>query len=66
MPRMDGFELTQVIKTDEKLKHLPVIIVSSRESTEDKQRGLEVGASAYLVKKEFDTRTLINLVADLL
>jgi two-component system chemotaxis sensor kinase CheA len=66
MPRMDGFELTQAIKTDEKLKHLPVIIVSSRETKADKQRGLEVGASAYLVKKEFDTRTLINLVADLL
>jgi len=66
MPLMDGFELTQAIKADEKLAQTPVVIVSSRETPEYKQRGMEVGASAYLVKKEFDTRTLIDMVASLL
>jgi len=66
MPLMDGFELTQAIKADETLRHLPVVIVSSLETKEDKKRGLEAGASAYLVKKEFDTRTLIEMVASLL
>lgn len=66
MPVMDGFELTQAMKKDEKLKQTPIIIVSSLDNEKDKQRGLEVGANAYLVKKEFDTRTLINMVASLL
>ncbi len=66
MPLMDGFELTAQIKENEKLAHLPVIIVSSREAEKDKRQGLDAGASAYLVKKDFDTRKLINMVDTLL
>ena len=65
MPELDGFTLTQRIKQHEKYKHIPVIIVSLLDSTEDKQRGLEAGANAFIVKSEFDTHALIDIMASL-
>lgn len=62
MPRMNGFELTEKIRADDKLKELPVILVTSLESREDKERGLEVGASAYLVKSRFDQENLLETI----
>ena len=47
MPRMDGFELVSTIRNDKKLSELPVVLVTSRESREDRERGVEVGANAY-------------------
>ncbi|MDX2345785.1 MAG: response regulator [Legionella sp.] len=66
MPLMGGFELTRRIKKDENLLHMPVVIVSSHDTEADKKHGLAVGASAYLVKKDFDTRILINMIESLL
>lgn len=66
MPEMDGFELTKLIKTDRKYAHIPVIIISLLDSKKDKQKGLDAGADAFLVKKEFDTRTLIERIETLL
>ncbi|MGN7613841.1 response regulator, partial [Magnetococcales bacterium HHB-1] len=66
MPLMDGFELTDQIKTSPKTKHIPVIIVSSLAKEEDKQRGIEVGADAYIVKSQFESRTLLDMVEQLL
>ncbi|MDF1757845.1 MAG: response regulator [Legionellaceae bacterium] len=66
MPVLDGLELTRMIKSDEKLNSLPVVIVSSHDKDEDKEKGLKVGASAYLIKNDFDTRSLINMIESLL
>ncbi len=66
MPRMDGFTLTSQIRAEQKLKHLPVILVTSRSSLADKERGAEVGADAYIVKSEFDQTTLIETIKTLL
>jgi two-component system chemotaxis sensor kinase CheA len=66
MPKMDGFTLTREIRANERTKDLPVVIVSSMESEEDKLRGLEVGASAYLVKSSFDQKHLIQTIEALL
>jgi two-component system chemotaxis sensor kinase CheA len=66
MPEMDGFELTSRIKNNKKLAHIPVIIVSLLDSKESKQRGLEVGANAFIVKSEFDTHSLIQIMESLL
>jgi chemotaxis protein histidine kinase CheA len=62
MPNMDGFDLTDHIKQSEELKNLPVIIVTSLASDDDQKRGIEVGASAYIVKGEFETRVLLETV----
>jgi two-component system chemotaxis sensor kinase CheA len=60
MPKMDGFMLTRSIKEDPHFAQIPVILVTSLESPQDKLRGLESGAEAYVVKKSFDQRELLE------
>ncbi|HMA36341.1 MAG TPA: hybrid sensor histidine kinase/response regulator [Chloroflexia bacterium] len=64
MPRMDGLELTQRVKTHghDMLRMLPVIIVSSLASEAYKQRGVEVGAQAYITKGQFDQGHLLETI----
>ena len=62
MPRMDGFELTARIRADRKLAELPVVLVTALESREDKERGIEVGANAYIVKSSFDQSNLLEII----
>ncbi len=62
MPRMDGFELTTRLKEDGKCRDIPVIIVTTRESDEDRIRGLEAGADAYILKSEFTSEELLGRI----
>jgi len=62
MPEMDGFALTERIKKSEKYAMLPVIIVSSKSKEEDRLAGIRVGADAYIVKDQFETRILLDVV----
>jgi two-component system chemotaxis sensor kinase CheA len=66
MPNMDGFELTASIREDEKLHELPVVLVTSLGSREDRERGIEVGANAYIAKSGFDRNNLIETVERLI
>jgi two-component system sensor histidine kinase and response regulator WspE len=66
MPRMDGIELVKQIKSDAKLRDTPVIIVSYKESDEDRMRGLEAGADSYLTKSSFHDETLLETVVNLI
>ncbi len=66
MPLMTGLELAERIKSHAELRRLPIIIVSSLASEAHRQRGVEVGADAYLVKSEFETQSLLELVGQLL
>ena len=66
MPRMDGIELTTMIKNDPALKTLPVMIVSYKDNKEDRMRGLEAGADYYLTKGSFHDETLLQAVIDLI
>ncbi len=65
MPHLDGFALTRAIRADARLQHLPVILVTSLERPEDRQRGMEAGAQAYITKGAFDQNTLLETVARL-
>lgn len=65
MPGMDGFEFTEWIGADDRFKELPVVIVTSLASDEDKRRGIEVGARAYIVKGTFEHNQLLNSVKSL-
>ncbi|MDJ0975216.1 MAG: hybrid sensor histidine kinase/response regulator [Planctomycetota bacterium] len=65
MPRMDGIELVRRIKQDASLRHLPVMIVSYKDREEDRLRGLEAGADAYLTKSSFHDEAWIAAVVDL-
>jgi two-component system chemotaxis sensor kinase CheA len=65
MPLMDGFVLTENVKNNEKLRNLPVIIVTSLGSEAEKARGLDVGADAYIIKNEFESGALLKIVSQL-
>lgn len=65
MPRMDGFELTRLIRERPDTQEMPVVIVTGLAKEEDKRRGLEVGANAYIVKSAFDQTALLDAVKSL-
>jgi two-component system chemotaxis sensor kinase CheA len=62
MPRMDGLELTERVRQDRELADLPVVLVTALESDESKERGIEVGANAYIVKSSFDQSNLLEVI----
>ncbi|HST63844.1 MAG TPA: response regulator [Mycobacteriales bacterium] len=66
MPNLDGFGLTEAIRADPALANVPVLILSSRASDADRQRGLDVGADGYIVKSGFDESSLLASVNRLL
>ncbi len=66
MPRMNGFELTAKIRNDKKLNEKPVILVTALESREDRERGVEVGADAYIIKSSFDQTNLLEVIKKLI
>ncbi|MGQ9485842.1 MAG: response regulator [Desulfosoma sp.] len=62
MPRMNGFELTRTMRQEEKLRHVPVVLVTSLDSREHREQDLEAGADAYIVKSAFDQSTLLDVL----
>ena len=66
MPRMNGFELTAGIRADKKLSELPVVLVTALESREDRERGIDAGASAYIIKSSFDQSNLLEAIKKLI
>jgi two-component system chemotaxis sensor kinase CheA len=65
MPRLDGFGLTRAIRGSPRFARLPVILLTALDHPEDRRRGLEAGADAYLVKSTFDQRALLERLAEL-
>ena len=63
MPGMNGFEFTEVTRGDSALKAIPVMLVTSLASPEHRRRGITAGASAYIVKSEFDQKLFLDHVA---
>ena len=66
MPRMDGFDLTAKVRADKRLSEMPVVLVTSLESREHRERGIDVGANAYIVKSSFDQSNLLEVVRQLI
>ncbi len=66
MPRLDGFSLTERLRSDERYRHVPIIIVTSLQKEKDKRRGIAVGANAYIVKGDFDQSNLLDTVRTLI
>jgi len=66
MPRMNGFDLTAKIRADKHLAELPVVLVTALESREHRERGIDVGANAYIVKSSFDQSNLLEVIGRLI
>lgn len=66
MPRLDGFDLTARVRADKQLAELPVVLVTALESREHRERGIDAGANAYLVKSSFDQSNLLEIIQRLI
>jgi two-component system chemotaxis sensor kinase CheA len=62
MPGMDGFQFIEQIRADPRLHETPAILVTSRASAEDRERGRAVGAQGYMVKSDFDQVELLDRI----
>jgi two-component system chemotaxis sensor kinase CheA len=65
MPEMDGFQLTETIRSSAEHSDIPVILLTALESDRDKARGLSAGANAYLLKSAFDQRELLAAIREM-
>ena len=66
MPRMDGFDLTARVRADKQLAELPVVLVTALEKREHRERGIDVGANAYIVKSSFDQSNLLEIIRQMI
>jgi len=66
MPNMDGLTLTEKIRKETKYKELPVILVTTLSSDEDRKKGMDVGANAYIAKPTFDQKMLLEIMERLI
>jgi len=65
MPEMNGIELVEHVRGNSRLSHLPIILLSYKGREEDRRRGLEAGADAYVTKGEFQEQAFLQVVTDL-
>jgi two-component system chemotaxis sensor kinase CheA len=65
MPGMDGFALLEHLRADPNLHGIPALLVTSRQAPEDRARGMQAGARAYIVKSEFDQAELVGKIRGL-
>ena len=66
MPRMNGFDLTARVRASREFADLPVVLVTSLDSREDRERGIEAGANAYIVKSSFEQSNLLEVIKRLI
>ena len=65
MPDINGLELVSFVKSNEAYRSIPLIIISTESSDRDREKGLSLGADAYLVKP-FEPDDLLQIARDLL
>ena len=63
---MDGFGLTAQIRAEKQFAELPVVLVTALDSREHRERGMDVGANAYIVKSSFDQSNLLEVIRRLI
>ena len=66
MPEMNGIELVEHVRGNSRLSHTPIILLSYKGREEDRRRGLEAGADAYVTKGEFQEKDFLQIVTDLI
>ncbi|MBF0592338.1 MAG: hybrid sensor histidine kinase/response regulator [Nitrospirae bacterium] len=66
MPNMDGLTLAEKIRADKKYKDIPIVLITALSSEEDKKRGMQAGANAYITKPTFDHKVLLDVLKRLI
>jgi two-component system chemotaxis sensor kinase CheA len=66
MPRMNGFTLTEKIRADARLFYLPVVLVTSLDTSQDRAHGIAVGADVYMEKSGFEKERFLTIIRELL
>lgn len=66
LPKKDGFEVLKELKQDENTKDIPVIILTNLEQSEDIEKTLELGATTYLVKANYDLEEVVKKIKNTL
>ncbi len=62
LPKMDGFEVLEKLKSEKETKDIPVIILTNLAGSEDVEKSLSLGATTYLVKSDHGTEDVIEKV----
>ncbi|MEW6607406.1 MAG: response regulator [bacterium] len=65
MPKKSGYEVCQILKSDDQYKHIPIIMLTAKGQKSDKEWGEKVGADAYITKP-FDDAELLSKINELL
>ncbi|MFA7319564.1 MAG: response regulator [Parcubacteria group bacterium] len=66
LPKMDGFQVLEGIKKDDKTKNIPVIMLTNLENMENIQKAFENGVSAYLIKADFKLEDVVKKIKEIL
>lgn len=66
MPKMNGFDALRKIKEDEKLKHIPVIMLTNLAGDADAEKALGLGAVLYLVKSQYSPKEVVGKVQEII
>lgn len=65
LPKLDGYQVCRMLKSDERYKHIPIIIFTARAQESDMKAGMEAGADAY-VTKPFEPAILLDKIIQLI
>ena len=65
LPKLDGYRVCRLLKLDDNYKHIPILMFSARVQGEDREKGLEAGANAYMTKP-FDPQAFLGQIKSLL
>lgn len=66
MPELDGFEVIKMIKAEEELKSIPILIMSNLGQEDHIQKGLELGALGYIVKSQYTPSRVVDKIKEIL
>jgi len=66
LPKLDGFEVLQALKKDEKTKEIPIIILTNLEASADVEKALSLGATTYLVKANYELEEVVGKIKEML
>jgi CheY-like chemotaxis protein len=66
MPKMNGLEVLKILKSDEKTKKIPVVVLTNLSGQQDAEKALSLGAVKYMIKSEYEPKQVANMVKEIL